>query len=77
MSRNFFNRLYHDKKVFTKGQLKSEWIYETSIFQNSNENIVRISAPKIFTDHILVMYSTFLDSITSNPFGTLCMAQTV
>jgi hypothetical protein len=28
--------------VEIKGQLKSKWIYEVSIFQNSTENIVRI-----------------------------------
>ena len=34
------------EKEWSKGQLNSEWM--TSIFQNSNENIVRISALKVF-----------------------------
>ena len=42
------------KNDLAKGQLKSEWIYDVSIFQNSNENIVRISDLKCFTDHILM-----------------------
>ena len=47
-------------KVSIKGQLKSEWIYEVSIFQNSNVNIVRISALKIFTDHILIFAIAYI-----------------
>ena len=47
-------------KVSIKGQLKSEWIYEVSIFINSNENIVRMSALNNFTDHILMLAIAYI-----------------
>jgi hypothetical protein len=49
----FFRKGICFHNVHTKCQLKSELILEVLIFQNSKENIVRISALKFFTDHIL------------------------
>ena len=43
-----------------KGQLKSEWINEVLIFQNSNKDIVRISGLKFFTDHILMFAISYI-----------------
>ena len=58
--------------TITKGQLKSERIYEVSIFQNSNENIVRISALKFFTDHILMFAVAYiyLEGATEKKFAS-------
>ena len=50
--------LFDDSK--SKGQLISEWIYEVSIFQNGNKNIVKISGLKIFTDHILLFAIAYI-----------------
>ena len=44
-----------DKNIL-KGQLKPEWIYEVSIFQNSNENIVKDFCPDIFIDSTYVYH---------------------
>ena len=51
---SFFNNKFHkiDKTSVCKGDLNSKWIYEDIDFQNSNENIVRISASKVFIDII-------------------------
>ena len=48
-----------DKNIL-KGQLKPEWIYEVSIFQNSNENIVKDFCPDIFIDSILMFTITYI-----------------
>ena len=49
----FFSLVFYNFPLI-KGQLKSEWIYEVSIFQSSNINIVKISAWNFFSDHILM-----------------------
>ena len=45
---SFFNNKFYkiDKTSVCKGNLNLKWIYEDIDFQNSNENIVRISASK-------------------------------
>ena len=43
-----------------EGQLNAEWIYEVSIFQNSNKIFVRISALKILPDHLFMFAIAYI-----------------
>ena len=55
----FFSLVFYNFPLI-KGQLKSEWIYEVSIFQISNKNIVKISALNIFKDYISTYVCHFI-----------------